>query len=154
MRFAPLHVYSAYSFLKSGLTTERIINSINKNKYFGCAISDRDVLFGGPEFITSMEKINKPYLLGMEISLEDNVICLYVKDEEGYLNLSKISSSIQGEAFDKNILLSHNKGLVAILDTSCGKIKETFDSVLIEEVDKARYLNDISKMFESFGRAN
>ena len=150
MRFAPLHVYSAYSFLKSGLTTERIINSVSKNKYFGCAISNRDVLFGAPEFITSMEKIKTPSLLGMEIIFEENVICLYVKDEEGYLNLARISSSIQNETFDKNILLLHTKGLIAILDTSTGKIKEIFDSVLIEETDKARYLNDISKMFESF----
>lgn len=150
MRFVPLHVYSVYSFLKSGLTIEKIIDSVNKNGYFGAAISDMGVMYGVPEFVNTMEKAKKPYIIGMEISLEENTYCLYVINEEGYLNLSMISSCIQNETFDKNILLNHNKGLVAILDTSHGKIKEQFEAVLDDEEVKARYLNELSKMFETF----
>ena len=150
MRFAPLHIYSCYSFLQSGLTTERILSSVKKNNYFGAAISDFGVMYGIPEFITSMEKIKKPCIVGMEVELEENKYSLYVISEEGYRNLAKISSSIQNESFDKNILLNHNKGLVVILDTSVGKFKNTFEEVLTEETEKARYLNELSKMFEKF----
>ena len=150
MRFAPLHIYSAYSFLKSGLTTERIISSVMKNKYFGAAITDLGVMYGIPEFIKSMEKIKHPFVVGMEIELEGNHYGLYALNEEGYINLCKISSSIQNKSFDKNTLLEHKNGILSIVDTSLGEIKNKFEDVLLDETDLARYVNELSKMFEKF----
>ena len=115
MRFAPLHVYSEYSFLQSGLTLERIISSIRKNNYFGLAITDNGVMYGIPEFVNKMDKISHPYLVGMEIHLNNNTYCLYVKNEDGYLNLIKISSKIQSEPLDESFLSEYKLLLLLIV---------------------------------------
>lgn len=150
MKFAPLHVYSGYSFLESGLTINKIVSSTIANDYFGCALTDRKVMFGIPSFISQMETNNRKYLVGMEIELDGNLISLYVKNEQGYLNLSKISSAIQKETFTKEFLIEHNEGLIAIIDSNRGEIKNNFLSVTLNEEDLARYVNEINKCFKEF----
>ena len=54
MIFAPLHIVSGYSFLQSGLTSERISKSIKDNDYFGAAIADKEVMYGVTSFIKGM----------------------------------------------------------------------------------------------------
>ena len=51
MRFAPLHVYTAYSFLKSGLLIEKISQSVVKEGFLGAGLSDEGVLYGVPSFV-------------------------------------------------------------------------------------------------------
>ena len=46
MIFAPLHIVSGYSFLQSGLTSERISKSVKVNDYFGAGIADKEVMYG------------------------------------------------------------------------------------------------------------
>ena len=60
MKFAPLHVYSSYSFLQSGLTIQKIVNATKVNDYFGVAICDKEVMYGVPNFAIECEKEKKP----------------------------------------------------------------------------------------------
>ena len=126
MKFAPLHIYSSYSFLKSGLTIEKIINAAKINDYFGVGISDIDVMYGVPNFAIECEKINKPYIVGMEIKFDDEFLCLYAINEIGYRNLSFITSNIHKNIFASEQLKTHKDGLIAILDTHNGKVNESF----------------------------
>ena len=69
MKFAPLHITTGYSFLQSGLTIEKISKSVQTNGYFSFAITDKDVMFGIPEYVHKMKDLKLPYLVGMEITL-------------------------------------------------------------------------------------
>lgn len=154
MKFAPLHIYSGYTFLHSGLTIDKIVQSIKDNDYFGAALSDALVMYGVPEFINKMEAINKPFIVGMEIELDENTLCLYVLNERGYLNLVYLSSYYQSNEFDKekvfDELKTHSEGLFAIIDTAKGKIKEKFLDVTFSEEEFSHYLYKISEIFKDF----
>ena len=77
--FVPLRIISCYSFLQSGLTMEKIAASTYKNGYFGLGLADNGVLFGVPEFVKASEKIKKPYIVGLEVRVNDDFICLYAR---------------------------------------------------------------------------
>ena len=145
MKFAPLHIISGYSFLQSGLTIDRIAKNIKSNDYFGAGISDREVLYGLPEFVHSLNGIKKPYLVGEEISIEGDNLCLYVISEEGYRNLLEINVLLQKEELTLESLKKHSSGLVAILETSRGAFKEQF----VEDYDSSfnKYLLNISSIY-------
>lgn len=143
--FAPLHVRSGYSFLQSGLTIEKIKNSIKKNDYFGCGLADLNNLHGLHEFLDAMKAINKPCALGMEILLDNNSISLFIKNEVGYRNLLKINYAIQKEELTLETLKEHSEGLIAIIETKYGDFKEQFDS--LEELKFAKYLINISEIY-------
>ena len=64
MKFAPLHVVTGYSFLKSELMPEKMAKALKEKNYFGMGISDNEVLYGAPSFVKMMSSINKPYVIG------------------------------------------------------------------------------------------
>ena len=148
MKFAPIHIISCYSFLKSGLTISRISESVKKNDYFGAAITDNGVMYGIPEFINSMEKINKPFIVGMEINCNGNNISVYAPNEETYHYLCKISTLIAKNQFDYKDLKNY-KGLIGVIETNYYHIKDEFSN---EEISNEfiRELNDYAKLFSSF----
>ena len=92
MIFAPLHIISCYTFLESGLTIERIKESVSKENYFGAAIADKNVMYGVPFFVKAMESINKKALVGVTIEVEGESLSLYALNEAGYRNLCLIST--------------------------------------------------------------
>jgi DNA polymerase III alpha subunit len=124
MKFAPLHLISGYSFLQSGLTIEKIAQSVKNFDYFGAGLSDYNVMYGVPSFYNAIQKINKKPLIGITINLDDNYLSLYAKNEEGYLSLSELSSSIQKGKMDLSLI--KKEGLIGILDTHNSKIYENF----------------------------
>ena len=122
--FAPIHIKSGYSFLQSGLTIDKIVSSLKKNDYYGAALADFNCLFGVHEFADVLAKINKPYCIGMEVSLGEDNITLFVKSEEGYRNLLKINSSIQHETFNLDVLRNNAAGLIAVVESKYGTFKD------------------------------
>ena len=126
--FVPLRIISCYSFLQSGLTIEKITQSVHKNDYFGLGLCDNGVLFGVPHFVKASERIKKPYVVGLEVHVNKDVICLYAINEEGYHHLMEISTSIQKEEFSLDLLKEKAAGLIAVLPTYQGKFKELFEN--------------------------
>ena len=147
MNFAPLRIISGYSFLKSGLTIQKIINSIEKNKYYGAAIADNGNLYGIPSFIKGMEEIKSKYLIGTEIIIEEYHLCLYVINEDGYKNLLNISYLYQKGDLTLDKLQSLSSGLVGILATHDGPFLNK-----LEEKDSSlsRKINELSKCANKF----
>jgi len=150
MLFAPLNVISCYTFLRSGLTIERIISGVKKNDYFGCAICDEKVMYGVPSFINSMEKIDKKYLVGLSIEVEEESLCLYAINEQGYLNLCYLSTLAQQNPITLQTLSSNNEGLVGIIETNYGKFKEVFSSLDEVNTTFAKKYASFAKCFSSF----
>ena len=143
--FVPLRIISCYSFLQSGLTIEKIAQSVNKNDYFGLGLCDNGVLFGVPNFIKASEKIKKPYVVGLEVHINEDSICLYAINEEGYHHLMEISTSIQKEEFSLDLLKGKAAGLIAVLPTYQGKFKELFEN---NDDSFAKYLFNYSEIFK------
>ena len=146
MIFAPLHIVSGYSFLQSGLTSERISKSIKDNDYFGAGIADKEVMYGVTSFIKGMDSIKKPYLIGEEFEIEGNSICLYVMNEEGYHNLIKLDLENQKSPLSLEILKQYSNGILCVLETNKGTFKEKF----VENYDSSfnRYLLQFGSLFK------
>ncbi len=143
--FVPLRVVSCYSFLQSGLTMERIATGVSKNDYFGMGLCDKGVMYGVPSFIKTAETIKKPSIIGIEVEIENDTLCLYAINETGYRHLLVISSAIQKKEFDKKLLTNNTEGLLAVLVTSSGLFKDKFVN---EEEDFARYLLSYNNLFK------
>ena len=143
--FVPLRIISCYTFLQSGLTMEKIAASTYKNGYFGLGLADNGVLFGVPEFVKASEKIKKPYIVGLEVRVNDDFICLYAINEEGYHHLIELSTAIQKEEFSFDLLKEKVSGLTAIIATYQGKFKELF---INNDASFNKYLFDYSELFK------
>ena len=143
--FVPLRIVSCYSFLQSGLTIEKIQNSVIKNDYFGMGLCDNGVMFGVPSFTKASDSINRPYVIGLETHVNDDTICVYAINEEGYHHLMELSTAIEKEEFSFDLLKEKTSGLVGIIETYGGKFKELFTN---DDKDFAKYLFDYSNLFK------
>ena len=143
--FVPLRIISCYSFLKSGLTMEKIQKGIVKNDYFGLGLCDNGVLFGVPSFVKASEEIKRPYIIGLEVHVDEDIVCLYAINEDGYHHLIEISTAIQKEEFTLELLKQKTSGLVAIIETYGGKFRQLFES---NDDSFAKYLFEYSKLFK------
>lgn len=143
--FVPLHIVSCYSFLQSGLTIEKIKASVFKNEYFGMGLCDKGVMYGVPSFVKASEEINHPYVIGMEININEDYLCLYAINEEGYHHLMEISTALQKEILDFDFIKERTSGLIAIIETNKGKFNELFVN---KDDNFNRYLFNYSETFK------
>ena len=143
--FVPLRIVSCYSFLQSGLTIEKIQNSVVKNDYFGMGLCDNGVMFGIPSFTKASDDVKRPYIIGLETHVNEDTICLYAVNEEGYHHLMEISTAIEKEELTFDLVKEKASGLVGIIETYGGKFKELFTS---EDKDFAKYLVEYSNIFK------
>ena len=144
--FVPLRIVSCYSFLQSGLTIEKITSSVVKNDYFALGLCDNGVMFGVPSFAKASESIKRPYLIGIETHINDDVICLYAINEEGYHHLMEISTTIQKEELTFDYIKAHSSGLAAIIETHNEKFKDLF---INDEKSFVKLLFDYSEVFKN-----
>ena len=143
--FVPLHIVSCYSFLQSGLTIEKIKASVFKNEYLGMGLCDNGVMFGVPSFIKASEEIKKPYIIGVEVNVNDDYLCLFAINEEGYHHLMEISTTIQKGELTLDYIKVRATGLVAIIETNQGQFNDLF---LNDDPSFNRYLFTYSEMFK------
>ena len=146
MDFAPLHIYSSYSLLKSGLDFDRIFKSAKKNKINHLGICDFNTLSGIPEFYSLCLKNDIKPLIGCDINVKYNdtnlTISLFCTDEESYLSLVKIVSSINNNQSSLENIKNELKSLVCVLPTFTNSIE-----FLLNEPKK---LFDFNKLFKDF----
>ena len=146
-KFAPIHIISGYSLLRSGLTMNRIEKAIKENDFFGYGLTDEYVLSGLPPFVHLCEKNKKPFVLGMSFEVEGEYFVAYVINDDGYQSLINLSLAYQKEDLSFSFLKENSKGLIGVLETNYGHFKELFSS--LEKVDTSftKYLLDLSKLF-------
>jgi len=144
MKFAPINIVTGYSFLQSGLTIDKIVRSARENEYFGVGICDNGVLYGVPSFISECTQAKLKTIVGMRVNLNDS-LCLYAKNEDGYLNLVKLTKLISEDKLDLNQLSNSSNGLVAIIETNYGEFKNQFAKGMEEN-----YLHELAKLSALF----
>ena len=147
MAFAPLHINSGYSFLKSGLTIDRIVTAVKNNGYYGAGLTDINVMHGVPDFIAKMEKSKHPYIVGLETEIDGFTISFYALNEDGYRTLSKVSTTLTTGESVKDILALSSSGILAIASTVEGAFSKTFDA---KDTGFSRKLLELSKLADSF----
>ena len=146
--FAPLRIISGYSFLKSGLTVDKIASSIAKGGFSGAGLSDSGVLYGVPSFVEEMEKLSKGYLIGLELVIKNNYLIVYCYSEEGYRNLLRLTSLVSKEELNFDSLKKNHQGLIGVLETNYGKFAEEFNKEVTQEF--RRYFANISTLVDKF----
>ena len=140
--FAPLRVISGYSFLKSGLTIDKIAKSVFANKYPGAGLADSTFLYGVPSYIKEMQKMNKKFIVGLETLVEGMFLVLYAYNEEGYHHLTKVSALLSKDEFDIYYLKDNHSGLIGVLETNYGEFNY--------ELKTAKKIAEISEYVDHF----
>lgn len=114
MSFIPLHLYSGFSYLRSGLVADKIPLLAKKNLYSGVGISDIGTLSGYAPFTHACLEANiKPYYL-MDYPCPEGLFSLFVKDEEGYRNLLALTLLCSQNRATLEALKGHKEGLTII----------------------------------------
>lgn len=118
-----LCIKSGYSFLSSTLKIDKLVDYALNNEYNTLALVDHNVMYGAKEFYDKcIGKGIKP-ILGLELDVEDFIICLLVKNETGYKNIVKLSSYINNSKdayLTIQDLITNKDGLIAIMPSFRG----------------------------------
>ncbi|MCQ2800569.1 MAG: DNA polymerase III subunit alpha [Bacilli bacterium] len=125
---------------------EKIQAGVKKNDYFGLGLCDNGVLYGAPSFVKAAENISKPFLLGLEIHLDDDTFCVYAISEDGYHHLIELSTAIQKETLTLEVFKNKTDGLIGIIETRDGKFRQLFEA---QDSSFAHYLQKYSVMFKN-----
>ena len=115
--FNMLYVKSNYSLLSSLLTIDDIIDYNVKNNRTNAVICD-DNMYGTMEFIKkcNLKKI-KP-VIGLEVSINNYKILLYIKNYQGYLNLIKICTRVNDNTLTIEDIINYKDNLFFLVSFS------------------------------------
>ena len=116
-----LCIKSGYSFLSSVLKIDTLIEYALNNDYKTLGLVDKNVMFGAKEFYEKCKAKDIKAIIGVEFDVEDFIICLLAKNEEGYKNLVKLTSYKNAK---KDVYLTisdlrdYKEGVIAIVPSS------------------------------------
>ncbi|MDN4493673.1 DNA polymerase III subunit alpha [Ureibacillus aquaedulcis] len=121
-------VRTSADLLKSTIRMEELIPFLHSQKAEVCAMVNTK-LYGLLPFWHSMKKNGIHPVVGLSIQVEFSAeislpILIYAKDNEGYRNLLKISSSIairDDEKIPWRWLVAYSKGCAAVISTEAGR---------------------------------
>lgn len=144
MPFIHLHNHTEYSLLDGAMKIERLTERAAKHKMPALAITDHGNMFGAIKFYKSAHRRGVKPIIGIETYIapqsrfdqsrnmripESSFHCtLLCENETGYRNLIKLSSAAFLEGFyykpriDKDLLMQHHKGLIAMSGCIKGEI--------------------------------
>lgn len=131
MSFTFLHVYSGYSFEKSGLKIDEYVKASKKAGYLSGGLSDFASLSGIPSFVSECEKSGIKPIVGQDFYFDNLLFSFYVLNEAGYRNLLKINYEFAHGSLNLKFLKENNNGLVVILSIQ----NDAFKKVYISESD-------------------
>lgn len=140
--FTHLHVHTQYSLLDGVCKLDRLLDKAKELGQTSLAITDHGVMYGAVEFYNEAKKRGIKPIIGCEcyvaprgrndkihaLDSERYHLILLCKDNEGYQNLiSMVSESwINGfyvkPRIDRELLLKHHKGLIALSGCLYGEI--------------------------------
>ncbi|QFT90167.1 DNA polymerase III subunit alpha [Bacillus sp. THAF10] len=129
MSVVHLHIKSCYSLLNSSVRIPSLIQRAQELGMTSLALTDENVMYGVVDFYKACKKADLKPIIGLTLSVrkkdEEESDCypiiLLAKDNQGYTNLMKLSSSVQTKAVNgvpKRWLRHYSKGLIAILSAS------------------------------------
>lgn len=156
MDFVHLHVQSAYSLLASTVRIDELVMEAKAKGMHSIALTDRNVMYGAIPFYKACKKQGIKPIIGLLADVlhgeETFPLLLLARNNKGYSNLLKISSSIQTktkEGIPLKWLKGYSDGLLAVSPGTGGIIEQ---SVVSGEPEKAL---EAIRMFQAlFGTDN
>ena len=91
MNFLPLHVYTGYSFLRSGMSLPAFVAAAKARGQSHVAISDLSSMTGFPELTMLCQKAGLTPVYAMDLSFEGLNFTFLIKSEQGYRSLMKLA---------------------------------------------------------------
>ena len=95
-RFNNIKIHTQYSICEGAIKIDDLADYCKKNKIRSLGLADSYNLCGALEFSEKLSKVGTHPIVGTQINLKVNnvlgKITLYAKSEEGYKNLTKLSS--------------------------------------------------------------
>jgi DNA-directed DNA polymerase III PolC len=125
-----LRAHSYYGFLESMISPEALVRAARKNHVQTLGLTDHLYLTGAIEFYEACLAADIKPILGLEIDAKffDQVgrLTLYAKDQEGWVNLSALSSHTltQNKYITKQILFEYKEGLICLLGGPQGILRK------------------------------
>ena len=90
-----LQVKTSYSILCSLCHIDKLVKRAKELEYTYLAITDTDNMFGVMEFYYECKKNDIKPIIGLELSIfDDRKILLYAMNNQGYLNLVKLTTLV------------------------------------------------------------
>lgn len=147
MNFVPLHVRSGYSFLRSALTVDRILDVGKKMKFSAMGIADINVAYGWMEFAEKAHLNNIKPILGVDLEYQDITFSFYALSEDGYRNIAYLVYAKSCQELTVELLKKHSKGIALILNTRQGIL----DRFLKEENSQlVKIVRDYAGIYSNF----
>ena len=124
-KFNHLKIHTQYSICEGAIKIDQLADFCKNNKIRSIGIADSFNLCGALEFSEKISKVGTHPIIGTQINLNiSNVIgkvTLYATSEEGYKNLTKLSSSsylknnaMSEPSCDLKDLKDNNEGLILL----------------------------------------
>jgi DNA polymerase-3 subunit alpha len=157
-----LHLHTEYSLLDGACRLDRLVDKAHELKFSSLAITDHGAMHGAIEFYQAARAKGIKPIIGCEVYVAPGSrlerkkvegdkyhhLGLLAKDETGYKNLIKLTTSAHLEGYyykpriDKEILAAHSQGLIAMSGCLASEIP---DLILKDQIDKARDAVDFFK---------
>jgi DNA polymerase-3 subunit alpha len=144
MGFVHLQVKSAYSLLTSSCKIEDLVQRAGNLGFTSLAITDENNLYGAIPFYKACKAKGIKPIIGLHVSVYEDEsekdffpLILLAKNNKGYQNLIKISSTAQTmgrKAVLKKWIAAYKEGLIAITPGMKGEIEQ---HILQNELEKA-----------------
>lgn len=169
MKFTHLHTHSHYSLLDGLAKIDNLLDRAKELEMNSLALTDHGVMYGAIEFYQKARARNIKPIIGVEayvatnsrhgkspgIDDKRNHLILLAKNEIGYKNLIKLTTSAHLEGFyykpriDKEILRKYSDGLIATSACMAGEIPR---NILSNNIKRAEEI--IRDFQEIFGKEN
>ncbi len=147
-QFNNIKVHSQYSICEGAIKIDELVEHCKLNKIRSLGLADSLNLCGALEFSEKLSKVGTQPIIGTQINIKEyNIvgkITLYAKTEEGYKNLTKLSSKSylninENEEPSCKIddLISNNKDLILLT----GNYRDFFGKMF--QTNKSKRFNEI-----------
>ena len=103
MIFTPLHLNTEYSFGKSLIRIDKLIEKAKRIGLKKLLMTDKNNLFAVSEFIYKCKKNDIKPIIGIELDVENYQLILIAKNYEGFVHLNELSSKkMNGQEIKKD----------------------------------------------------
>ncbi len=166
--FVHLHLHSQFSLLDGANRLDDVIKAAGEAGMPAVALTDHGNMFGAIEVYNKARAAGIKPIIGMEAYVaqgsrldrtpgrgSSNHLVLLAKDETGYRNLLKLTSSAFLEGFyykprvDKELLRQHSEGLICLSACLKGEINEHIVATREQEAEAAA-----KEFLDIFGEGN
>lgn len=125
MKYIPLRVKTSYSLLTSLNDINKMILFCKENGIDTLCITDSN-MYGVMEFYKECIKNNIKPVIGLELTIDSNIVLLYAKNYSGYQNLTRLIYLKQNENIKFDTLKKYSNDLICVSTIDLSNIFEDF----------------------------